>query len=94
MLPRSKYRWALHGFSCLAAAQGQALRALRLSGAAAMRREAIEAAVGRSWEARYRQWLAPAWHALGDERSVAARADGRAMTQERALAYALEVESA
>ena len=39
----------LDGFACLAAAQGQAVRALRLSGAAAARREAIEAAVGRSW---------------------------------------------
>jgi predicted ATPase len=94
MLPLSQYRWALHGLldglACLAAAQGQAVRALRLSGAASVRREAIEAAVGRSWEAKYRQWLAPAWQSLGEEASRAARAEGRALTQEQALAYALE----
>lgn len=96
ILPLSQYRWALHGvlegFACVVAAQGQAARALRLSGAAAARREAIEAAVGRAWGAKYRQWLAPAWQTLGEQAGTAAWNEGRAMTQDEALTYALEDE--
>jgi tetratricopeptide (TPR) repeat protein len=94
ILPLSQYRWALHGvlegIACLAAAQGQAARALRLSGAATTRRAAIDAAVGRAWGAKYRQWLAPAWQALGEEQGAEVWAEGRSITQEEALAYALE----
>jgi predicted ATPase len=94
ILPLSQYRWALHGvlegIACVAAAQGHAARALRLSGAATARRAAIDAAVGRAWGAKYRQWLAPAWQALGEVAGSAAWAEGRAMTQEESLAYALE----
>lgn len=93
ILPLSQYRWALHGvlegFACVAAAQGQAERALRLSGAATARRAAIEAAVGRTWRTKYRQWLAPAWQALGEARGTAVWDEGRTMTHDEALAYAL-----
>ena len=101
MLPLSQYRWALHGllhgFACLAAAQvqvqgqGQAVRAVRLAGAATRQRESIEAAVGLAWAAKYLQWLSPAWQALSDEQGTAAWDEGQTMTQEDALAYALAV---
>lgn len=92
-LPLPHYRWALHGvlegFARLAAAQDEAARALRLSGAAAALREAIDAAVGPAWRAKYRRWLAPARRALGEEAAVAAWAAGRALTPEGAIAEAL-----
>jgi predicted ATPase len=80
---------ALEGLAGLAAAQGQASRALRLAGAAA----ALRAAIGRpptaTERARLERWLQPARRELGDAASEAAWAAGRLMPLERAIAEAL-----
>ena len=95
--PLMQYRWAvpcyLEGWSILAAAQGLAVRALRLAGAATALRETIGASVTPAWRSYMESRLQPAWRALGREESAAAFEGGRAMTLERALAYALEPEA-
>jgi DNA-binding CsgD family transcriptional regulator len=81
---------ALEGCAALAAAQGQAARALRLAGAATALREAIAAPrppVDHTWLER---WLAPARGALAAAARAAAWEEGRALTPDQAAAYALE----
>ena len=88
------YRWGvlavLEGFVALAAAQGQPERALRLAGAAAALREAIGAPLPPTYQAELERHLETAQQALGEQASATALADGRAMTMEQAIAYALE----
>jgi predicted ATPase len=80
---------ALEGVAGVAAAHGQAARALRLAGAAA----ALRAAIGRpqtaTEQARLECWLRPARRELGAAASEAAWAAGRLVPIEHAIAEAL-----
>jgi len=77
-------------FAALAAAQGHPSRALRLSGAA----EALAASAGavatRLTRPLVELWLDKSRIELGQRRSATYRAEGRAMSRERAVAYALK----
>ena len=74
----------------LAAAEGQSARAARLMGAAQGLREAVRDPLP-SYEADFiERWLAPARARLSAPAFETALAEGRAMTMEQAVAYALE----
>lgn len=81
--------YTLDGAAGLAAAEGQAERALRLAGAAARLRELGDSRQERDAAARLERRLAPARRALPPERQAAAVERGRAMTREEAIADAL-----
>jgi hypothetical protein len=72
-----------------AAARGQAERALRLAGAADALRETAALRPTTPEREALEQWLRPTRAALGAAEAEAARAAGRAMTLEQAVAYAL-----
>jgi predicted ATPase/DNA-binding XRE family transcriptional regulator len=76
--------------ACVVSAQGNAARAARLFGLG----DAAFSAVGRRRfqhnEREYAPYIAKARAVLGDVAFEAARAEGRAMTPERALVFALE----
>ncbi|HEY8556324.1 MAG TPA: hypothetical protein VIM97_03125, partial [Actinomycetes bacterium] len=78
----------LDGLAGLASSQGLHERAVRLSGAAAALKEQIGGSqpMRGLWEEAD---LAAARSTMGDEAVAAALAEGRAMTIDRALAYAL-----
>ena len=76
--------------AALAAAEGQAARAIRLAGAAAGLREAVGARMSMHLEPELVRGLEPARRILGKAVQQAAWAEGLAMTQEQAIAYALE----
>jgi predicted ATPase len=83
--------FALERFAALAAAAGQPERVPRLLGAAEALREAIEfplPPVDRT--DYYDRLVAETRAALGEERFVAVWAEGRAMSWDQAVAYALE----
>ena len=92
--PVLQSRWGntymLEGFARLAAAEGQATRALHLGGATVALRETFGVSIGPGSEALFRRSLEPAWQALGEEAGMEIWGDGRAMTLEEALAFALE----
>lgn len=77
-------------FAALAAAQGQPDRALRLCGAS----EALAASAGavatRLTRPVVERWLDKSRLELGPKRSAAFRVEGRAMSRERAIEYALK----
>ncbi len=76
-------------FAALAAAQGHPSRALRLSGAS----EALAASAGavatRLTRPLVERWLDKSRTELGQRRSATCRAEGRAMSRERAVTYAM-----
>jgi tetratricopeptide (TPR) repeat protein len=76
----------------LAQRQDQPVRAVRLFGAA----EALRAAIGEAMppveRAEYENAITAARAALGEQAFAAARTEGRALTLEAAVAYALEPE--
>jgi predicted ATPase/class 3 adenylate cyclase len=72
----------------LAALQGQPKRALRLSGAAAVLREAIGAPLPPAERDILEELLGPARQALGEAAATSAEAEGRAMSLEQAVEYA------
>jgi predicted ATPase/class 3 adenylate cyclase len=81
---------SLEGMACIAAAEGEAERAARLFGAAQALNEAggyLHTPEEAAWREPY---LATARSRLGEEPWEEALAEGRAMTLERAIAYALE----
>ncbi|MGQ0550991.1 MAG: ATP-binding protein [Armatimonadota bacterium] len=80
---------SLEGFAGLAAAQAQPQRALRLSGAAASLREAIGAPLSPTEHARLAHRLEAARQTLSEEVTTELWTEGRAMTLEQAIAYAL-----
>jgi predicted ATPase/class 3 adenylate cyclase len=82
--------YTLNGFAGLAAAQGDHPRAVRLSGAAARLCELSGMPANRAEEGSMRDRLPAIQAALGDAAYDAAWAEGRALTQEQAVAYALE----
>jgi non-specific serine/threonine protein kinase len=92
--PVLQSRWGntymLEGFARLAAAEGQATRALHLGGATIALRETFGVSIGPGSEALFRRSLEPAWQALGEEAGMTIWDEGRAMTLEEALALALE----
>ncbi len=91
---RRKSAESLGSLAALAAAQGGrrlgAERAARLHGAAEALREAIGAPLPLSERAGYERTVSDTRAALGEEAFAAAWGEGRAMTLEQAVAYALE----
>ena len=85
---------ALDNLACLAAAEGEPARALRLCGAAEVLRDQADMRLPPSDLAQLERLLAPARRALSEDDQAAALAAGRAMTLEQAVAYALAEESA
>jgi tetratricopeptide (TPR) repeat protein len=81
--------YLLDGFTRLAAAQGEAMRALRLGGATDTLRRTYGVTIGPPEQAAFRRRLEPAWRALGEEAGEKAWEEGRAMTLEEALDLAL-----
>jgi predicted ATPase/DNA-binding CsgD family transcriptional regulator/Tfp pilus assembly protein PilF len=85
---------ALSGFAALAAAGWRAERAVRLAGAAAALHEAGGSAIELIRHRGSEDWLAEARRALGETRAAAVWADGRALSQDAAIDYALTPDSA
>lgn len=76
-------------FAGLAAAEHQPERAMRLAGAAAALRETVDTPFLPVEEAECERDLEPARQALGEEAAARVLAEGRAMTMEQAIEYAL-----
>ena len=81
--------WCLEGLSEVAVAQGQQERAARLFGAAEALREDIGAPLPPSERPDYDRSVAAARAGLGEEAFVAAWAEGRKMTVEKAIQLAV-----
>jgi predicted ATPase/DNA-binding SARP family transcriptional activator len=81
---------SLGDFAILAARQGQAERAVRLLGATEARCEALATRLQAAVPVDIAPVVAAAQAALGEEAFTAAWAEGRAMTLEQAIAYAVE----
>ena len=80
---------SLEDLAAVAASLGRSQRAARLSGSAEALREAIDAPIPPSRRADYERNVVETRAALGQEAFAAAWAEGRAMSLEQALAYAL-----
>jgi predicted ATPase/DNA-binding CsgD family transcriptional regulator len=80
---------SLADLASVAAAEGDAERAIRLTGAAATAAAATGAALQPTERARLEHWIEPARRVLGKAATAAAWAAGRALTPERAMADAL-----
>ena len=93
-VPVTRFPWGatymLDGYARLAAAQGQAARALRLGGATDMLRQIYGVSIGPRSEALFQRSLRPAWQALGEKEGMAAWEEGRSTSLEEAIALALE----
>jgi tetratricopeptide (TPR) repeat protein len=87
---RKALAYLLEDLGCLAAAQSQQERALRLAGAAAALREAISAPLTPSEHGKLEHALQLPRRALGEVRASVAWHHGRAMSLEQAIEYALE----
>ena len=83
---------SLEDLAVLAARQGQAERTARLLGANEAQCEAIGAAPPVAVRTEYEWTLATARSALGEERFAAVWAEGRALSLDQAVAYALAAE--
>lgn len=81
---------SLDGCACLALAQGQPARALKLAGAAAHLRSVIGVTLTDAEQQKLDRALAPAWEAIGKSRGEEAWAEGAAMSFEKAIEYSLE----
>jgi predicted ATPase/DNA-binding winged helix-turn-helix (wHTH) protein len=81
---------ALEGFACLALAQGQAMRALKLAAAATRLRQMISAPLPPAEQLRLDQTLLPAWETLSEPEGKCVWAEGFAMSLEKAIQYSLE----
>jgi predicted ATPase/DNA-binding winged helix-turn-helix (wHTH) protein len=81
---------AMEGYACLAVAQGQAARALKLAAAAAHLRELIRAPLPQAEKEKLDRMLLPAWQAFTGQEGKAAWAEGSAMDLEEAVQYSLE----
>ncbi len=80
---------SLEAFAGLAAALSQSVRVARLWGAAEALREEIGSPLSSNDRDQYDESVAAAREALGDDAFSTARAEGRAMTLEQAVDYAL-----
>lgn len=81
---------ALEGSACLALAERQADRALKLAGAAAHLRQLIGAPLHQGEQSNLDQTLLPAWESLSEAEAKSAWAEGFAMSPEKAIQYSLE----
>jgi predicted ATPase/DNA-binding winged helix-turn-helix (wHTH) protein len=81
---------ALEGSACLALAQGQAMRALKLAAAATRLRQMISAPLPPAEQLRLDQTLLPAWETLSGPEGKCVWAEGFAMNLEKAIQYSLE----
>jgi len=81
---------ALEGSACLALAQGQAMRALKLAAAATRLRQMISAPLPPAEQLRLDQTLLPAWETLSESEGKGVWAEGFAMSLEKAIQYSLE----
>jgi predicted ATPase/DNA-binding CsgD family transcriptional regulator len=92
-MPLGRIPWGatyvLDGFARLAAAQGEAVRALRLGGATDALRQTYGVTIGPTEQAAFRRRLEPAWLALGEQAGETAWERGRSMTLEEAVDFAL-----
>jgi hypothetical protein len=86
---KDQLAWAFAGMGGVAAAQSQPKRATRLLGAAEAWFEATSQIIGPIERAEHDGYAASARAQLGEEAFAAAWAEGRAMTMEQAIAYAL-----
>ena len=81
---------ALEGLAGVAASVGRPKRALRLAGAADVKRRDL----GRPLEPALRvvldRWLEPAWRGLSKETAEAAWAEGQNMAIELAIAHSMD----
>ncbi len=89
---RGGVAYTLSGHANLAAAQGQHARAARLSGAAAALCENAGMASDRTQQGGLRERLPACRDALGAAAYDAAWAEGHALSQQQAIAYALAVD--
>ena len=76
--------------ACLALARGNAVRALKLAGAAASLRQCISVPLPQQDQAVFDRMLLPAWKALNESEGKAAWAEGAKMNLDEAIAYAVE----
>lgn len=81
---------ALEGSACLAAARGQAKRALKLAGAAEQLRRVISSPLQHADQLKLDQNLSAAWKSLKEDGGKRAWAEGSAMSTESAIQYSLE----
>jgi DNA-binding CsgD family transcriptional regulator/Tfp pilus assembly protein PilF len=89
---RYRASFVLETIAGLAAAQGQPERALRMVGAVAALRESIGLVVTPAWRDRVEADLAPARRALDATAAATAVEQGRAMSLDQAISYALTTE--
>jgi tetratricopeptide (TPR) repeat protein len=85
---------ALEGSACLALAQGNADRALKLAGAAAHIRESISAPLNQAEQSKLDQALVAAWKSLSLTEGNRAWVEGSAMSLEHAIEYSLRQPAA
>jgi len=81
---------ALEGTACLAAAEGQGARALKLAAAATRMRQMISAPLPQAEQTKLDQNLARAWKSLSEAEGKRAWAEGSALSMERAVQYSLQ----
>jgi predicted ATPase/DNA-binding winged helix-turn-helix (wHTH) protein len=81
---------ALEGSACLAMAQGDAERALKLAGAAAHLRQLISTPLHQAKQSKLDQSLLPAWESVGEAEGKRVWAEGSGMSLEEAIQYSLE----
>ena len=84
----------LDGLGWVASAQGQPVRAARLFGAAEALRERTGAAPHLPWRAEHERRVADAWMRLAEDAFAAEWSEGRALSLDQAIAYALASERA
>jgi predicted ATPase/DNA-binding XRE family transcriptional regulator len=97
MRDRANIAYCLEGLAVVANARGEAERSGRLIGAAEGLHEAVGVPVYLYYEphrSRYERTVSAVRSQLGEEAFEAAWAEGRAMTFEQAVAYALEDDAA
>ncbi len=82
--------WCLERLAGVAMAQGQAEKAVRLFGVATVLRSSIGSVIDPVDQDRYKKNINSLHAKLGREKYKAAWDEGRAMTMEQAVAYALE----
>jgi tetratricopeptide (TPR) repeat protein len=80
---------ALDGLACLALRKGDARRALAVAAAASRLRQVISAPLTPAEQAKLDQNLHRAWQELGEVAGNKAWEEGRAMTLDQAVEYAL-----
>lgn len=84
---------ALEGSACLAAAQGQAARALKLAAAAEHIRRLVSAHLLQAEQSKLNEILSLAWKSLGESEGKRAWTEGSTMSIEHAIQYSLQEPS-